>query len=167
MCLELLISISFKILLCVLVFMFFQPRSFYFYRACVCVFVPGFHHPAGHLWSLAWIPCCSICRSDFPVRVPLPGKADGSTSVRTAGSEEAPFGVQTSALAVLVFLGQVCSNPLEKHSKALCSFPFTLYHYLHFLCSRHWRKPFIYLRYPPPNPLCLRACVHFPSLLPF
>lgn len=106
MCLELLISISFRILLCVLVFMFFQPRSFYFYRACVCVFVPGFHHPAGHLWSLAWIPCCSVCRSVFPVGLPLPGKADGSTSVRMAGSEEAPFGVQTSASAALVFLGQ-------------------------------------------------------------
>ena len=26
---------------------------------------------------------------------------------------------------------------LEKHSKAFFSFPFTLYHFLYFLCSRH------------------------------
>lgn len=39
---------------------FFQPRLFYFYHACICVFVTGFHHTPGNLWLLTWIPCMCV-----------------------------------------------------------------------------------------------------------
>lgn len=146
---------------------FFQPRLFYFYQACVCVFVPGFHHTAGSLWLLAWIPCCSACGSVFLMGLPLHGKVDGSTFVRMAGSEEGSIwgaDIRTSSLG---FPWAVYSNPLEEHSKAFCSFPFTLYHYLHFLCSRHCRKPFIYLRLPVPILYAYGLVFIFPLYYPF
>lgn len=68
-------------------------------------------------------------------------------------------GIRTNSLG---FPWAVYSNLLEKYSKALFSCPFTFYHYLHFLCSRHWRKPFIYLRHPPSQSSLLRGLYSFP-----
>lgn len=109
---------------------FFQPRLFYFYHACIYVFVPGFYHTAGSLWLLAWIPCCSVYGSVFPVGLPLHGKADCSTFVGMAGSEEGFIWSTNIHTSSPDFPRAVYSNPLEKHSKTSCSFPFTLYHFI-------------------------------------
>lgn len=110
---------------------FFQPRLFYFYHTCICVFVPGFYHTAGSLRLLAWIPCCSVCGSVPLMGLLLHGKQTAAQLCEWLVLRRASFGRGANIHTSSPDCPQATySNPLQKHSKAFCSFPFTLYHFI-------------------------------------
>ena len=66
------------------------------------------------------------------------------------------------------FSWAVYLGPLDKRSKVFFSFHFsTLYHFIHFLCSRHLWKLFIYLWLPLPILFFFRHSSIFPFYHPF